>query len=64
MVMRYSPEPFAGDIAVLTGVQIAGISLPNGTALTSRVMLTNVFRRENERWCMVLSYAFELVHSP
>jgi len=49
-----------GDIAVLTGVQVAEITLPGGgSAIISRIMLTNVFRNEGGQWRIVLSHAFE-----
>jgi len=49
-----------GDVAVLTGVQVAEITLPGGgSAIISRIMLTNVFRNEGGQWRMVLSHALE-----
>lgn len=49
-----------GDVAVLTGVQVAEICLPGGgSAVVSRVILTNVFRVSAGRWRMVLSYSYE-----
>jgi ketosteroid isomerase-like protein len=51
-----------GEVAVLTGVQVARMQLPEGKARSSRVMLSNVFCHEEEGWRMVLSHAFELVH--
>lgn len=49
-----------GEIAILTGVQLARLSLPDGSAKLSRVTLTNVFRHEDQAWRMVLSHAFEV----
>jgi uncharacterized protein (TIGR02246 family) len=51
-----------GEVAVLTGVQVARLQLPEGKARSSRVMVSNVFCHEDQRWQMVLSHAFELVH--
>jgi ketosteroid isomerase-like protein len=51
-----------GEVAVLTGVQVARLELPEGKARSSRVMVSNVFCLEDQRWQMVLSHAFELVH--
>jgi ketosteroid isomerase-like protein len=50
-----------GEVAVLTGVQVAQLALPDGTARSSRVMLSNVFCLRDQSWRMVLSNAFELV---
>jgi hypothetical protein len=47
-------------VAVLTGVQVARLHLSNGTQLSSRVLLSNVFCQEPQGWQMVLSYAVEL----
>ncbi|HEX8034666.1 MAG TPA: nuclear transport factor 2 family protein [Ktedonobacterales bacterium] len=50
-----------GEVAVLTGVQVARLQLSDGSARSSRVMLTNVFCHEDRGWQMALSHAFELV---
>ena len=50
-----------GAVAVLTGVQVARLHLPEGKARSSRVMVSNVFCQEEQSWQMVLSHAFELV---
>jgi hypothetical protein len=50
-----------GEVAVLTGVQVARLHLPEGKARSSRVMVSNVFCQEEQSWQMVLSHAFELV---
>lgn len=50
-----------GAVAVLTGVQVARLQLPDGKAKSSRVMMSNVFCHEEQRWRMALSHAFELV---
>ena len=49
------------EVAILTGVQVALLQLPEGKARSSRVMVSNVFCHEDQRWQMVLSHAFELV---
>jgi hypothetical protein len=51
---------FFSPLAVLSGVQVAHLSFPSGVRATSRVTLTNVFRRDEKRWQMVFSYAHEL----
>jgi ketosteroid isomerase-like protein len=51
-----------GEVAVLTGVQVARLHFPSGKVRSSRVMLSNVFYHEDQRWQMVLSHAFELLH--
>ena len=50
-----------GEVAILTGVQVAQMQLPDGKARSSQVMLSNVFLQRDQRWRMVLSHAFELV---
>lgn len=50
-----------GEIAVLTGVQVARLQLPDGKVRSSRVMLSNVFRQEDLGWRMVLCHSFEIV---
>jgi ketosteroid isomerase-like protein len=49
-----------GDVAVLTGVQVARLGLPDGNAATNKVMVTNIFRLRAGQWSMVLSHAVEL----
>jgi ketosteroid isomerase-like protein len=49
-----------GEIAILTGVQMARLRMPEGRVIGSRVMLTNVFAPQDQRWQMVLSHSFEL----
>ncbi len=51
-----------GDLAVLTGVQVARVDMSNGVSRASRMMLTNVFRRHGDAWAMVLSHSVELRH--
>ena len=50
-----------GEVAILTGVQVAQMRLPDGKARSSQVMLSNVFLQRDQGWCIVLSHAFELV---
>ncbi len=50
-----------GDTAVLTGVQIAHMQLPNnGESVVDSIAITNVFNRVGEDWRMVLSHAVSL----
>jgi ketosteroid isomerase-like protein len=49
-----------GEVAILTGVQVAQLQLPNGARAASRVMLTNVFRQSADGWRMVFSHAADL----
>ncbi len=50
-----------GAVAILTGVQVARLELPDGKLRSSRVMVSNVFCQRDLNWLMVLSHAFELV---
>ena len=50
-----------GEVAILTGLQVAQLHLPAGKARSSRVMLSNVFRQEDQGWRMVLCHSFEMV---
>lgn len=52
-----------GGVAVLTGVQVAVLRMPDGREINSRVMLSNVFVLEGSDWQMGLSYALELRES-
>jgi len=49
------------NIAVLTGVQVAHLHLPDGKARRSRLMLSNIFRHQDQSWQLVLCHSFELV---
>lgn len=51
---------FYGEIAVLTGVQRAEARAPEGQAEESAVAFTDIFRRSEGRWLMVLAYGVEL----
>jgi ketosteroid isomerase-like protein len=50
-----------GDIAVLTGVQVAQFRLPDGSLAQERLALTNIFRFAGERWRMVLAHPVALI---
>ena len=49
-----------GDVAVLTGVQIAHMSFSNGEGVVDKIAITNVFNRVDDEWQMVLSHAVSL----
>jgi ketosteroid isomerase-like protein len=49
-----------GDVAVLTGIQIALLRLPNGVTVSDSIAITNVFRRIANGWMMVLAHPVEL----
>jgi ketosteroid isomerase-like protein len=49
-----------GEVAFLTGVQVAQLEWPDGKAQISRVILSNVYCQRDQGWCMVLSHAFEI----
>src|SRR5215831_19154621 len=51
-----------GEVAILTGVQVARLEWPDGKAQCSRIMLSNVYCQRDQHWRMVLSHAFELKH--
>ena len=51
-----------GEVAILTGVQVARLEWPDGQAQSSRIMLSNVYCQRVQSWRMVLSHAFELRH--
>lgn len=53
-----------GEIAVLTGVQLADVRAPEGEVEESVVAFTDVFVRREERWLMVLAYGVELPSEP
>lgn len=50
-----------GEVAVLTGTQVARLHLSEGKTRSSRVMLTNVFCNGDQGWQMILCHAFELL---
>jgi ketosteroid isomerase-like protein len=45
-----------GDVAVLTGTQVAQMRLPNGETVSERLALTNIFQRNGEQWEMILAH--------
>ena len=49
-----------GDIAVLTGVQVTEIRLPNGNNVTNKIAITNIFQKTGDKWLMVLAHPVEL----
>jgi hypothetical protein len=49
-----------GDVAVLTGVQVANMRFSSGEGVIDRIAITNVFNRVDEEWQMVLSHAVSL----
>ncbi|MCA0452696.1 MAG: nuclear transport factor 2 family protein [Chloroflexi bacterium] len=48
------------NVAVLTGIQISRLSLPNGASVKDKIAITNIFHRIGEDWKMVLSHAVAL----
>lgn len=53
-----------GETAVLTGVQLAKASAPEGKVEDSAVAFADVFVRREGRWLMVLAYGVELPPTP
>lgn len=49
-----------GDVAVLTGLQVANLEFIGGTQIVNQVAITNIFRRVSDQWRMVLSHPVEL----
>lgn len=45
-----------GDIAILTGTQLAQMRLPNGAMVPQRLALTNVFQKIAGMWKMILAH--------
>jgi ketosteroid isomerase-like protein len=52
-----------GDVAVLTGTQVAHIRLPNGSTVTQSLALTNIFRHTADQWRMVLAHPVEVTEA-
>jgi ketosteroid isomerase-like protein len=48
-------------MAVLTGLQVAELHLPDGSAVQQRLALTNIFRRTAEGWQMVVAHPVTLL---
>lgn len=53
-----------GETAVLTGVQIAEVRVPEAGTEEGAVAFTDIFVRRDGRWSMVLAYAVELPSEP
>jgi ketosteroid isomerase-like protein len=49
-----------GDLAVITGIQVARLRLPNGIEVIDKLAITNLFRHTPNQWQMVLSHAVSL----
>ena len=49
-----------GDVAVLTGVQVAQMRFSNGEGVVDKIAITNVFNRVSDEWQMVLSHAVSM----
>ena len=47
---------FVGEVAVLTGVQMALLRLPDGREVVENLVITNLFRKENNEWRLVLTH--------
>ena len=45
-----------GDVAILTGTQVAHMRLPSGAAVPQHLALTNIFERNADRWQMILAH--------
>ena len=45
-----------GDVAILSGTQIARMRLPNGETISERLALTNIFQHKNGRWEMIFAH--------
>ena len=53
------PTPH-GEVAVLTGIQVASIHLTNGTDGENRIAITNIYQQIFGHWKMVLAHTVEL----
>ena len=49
-----------GDMAVVTGVQVAQIQLINGQIVSDTIAITNILQKQDSQWQMRLSHAVEL----
>ena len=45
-----------GDVAILTGTQVAQMRLPNGAMVPQRLALTNIFQKIAGMWQMILAH--------
>lgn len=63
-ILSISSEEIAiqlvGDVAVLTGTQIAQMRLPNGETVSERLALANIFLHNGGRWEMILAHPVAL----
>jgi ketosteroid isomerase-like protein len=53
-----------GEVAILTGVQVAEARLPDHAPEESAVAFTDVFVQRDGRWLMVLAFGVELPSEP
>ncbi len=51
---------FIGDAAIVSGVQQAELELPDGSTMTDRVAITNVFVPAGDEWVLLLAHAVQL----
>ena len=49
-----------GNVAILTGTQIAQMRLPSGEIISERLALTNVFQGSKGTWKMILAHPVSL----
>jgi ketosteroid isomerase-like protein len=49
-----------GDVAILTGTQVAQMRLPNGAIVPQQLALTNVFQNIAGMWKMILAHPVPL----
>jgi ketosteroid isomerase-like protein len=49
-----------GDLAVLTGTQVAQLRFPDGRTITQTLALTNLFRFTANQWRMVFTHPVEI----
>ena len=49
-----------GTIAVVTGLQVAQLELPNEQMKQDRVAITNIFQQQDGRWLLKLAHAVSL----
>jgi ketosteroid isomerase-like protein len=45
-----------GDVAILTGTQVAQMRFPNGAMVPQRLALTNIFQKIEGMWQMILAH--------
>jgi ketosteroid isomerase-like protein len=49
-----------GEIAVVTGLQLAEIELANGQVMHNRIAITNIFQEQQGGWVLKLAHAVSL----